>query len=70
MGRVNFADLSLYNEAYTPQTPEIFITANSLSGFGQSYASGLQINSSGSVRGTYLGLPFQIDYVSKASFSR
>lgn len=71
MGLVNFTDLTLYNEAYIPQTPEMFITGSTLTTLGgKAYASGLQLDSAGSVSGTFLGIPFTIDYVSRSSFAK
>lgn len=74
MGRVNYSTLSLYNETYIPQSPEISITSSTLSGSGQAFATGLQITSGGSIAGTFTDtftpIPFRIDYTNSASFAK
>ena len=70
MGRLDFTTLTLYNDAFIPQSSDLFITASAVSGSGRSFAGGMEINSSGTVQGTFLGLPFSVNYTSRATFSR
>jgi len=72
MGKVEFNNLSLYNEAIMPQTSELFISSSGVSGTGTTYGSGsnLSINSAGSVTGTYLGLPFSVNYTCDANLTK
>lgn len=70
LGRVEHSSLMLYSEAYIPQCPEIFINSSTLSGSGLYSGSFMDLNSSGSVVGTFLGVPFSITYSSRATYSR
>ena len=68
MGRLAFTTIELYNEAIIPQCPDIFISSSTLTGTGRSSAAGVDIDSAGTITGTFLGLPFSIDYTSEARF--
>jgi hypothetical protein len=68
MGRLDFTTIDLYNDAYLPQCPDIFITSSVLVGNGRVTAAGVSIDSSGTLTGTFLGVPFTVDFVSQASF--
>lgn len=79
MGRIDYSTLSLYSEAYIPQSPEIIVGSSTLlTGSGLSYGTGLQIDSSGSMTGIFnnspgnlkTAVPFQIDYTSVSKFTR
>jgi hypothetical protein len=70
VGRVNFNNLTLINDAYLPQTPEIVILSSRINGTGITFATGMTINSSGTITGTFLGLPFSLDYSSVGNFAR
>jgi len=68
MGRLAFTTIELYNDAIIPQCPDIFITSSALTGSGLTSEAGVDVNSSGTITGTFLGLPFQVNYISRAEF--
>jgi hypothetical protein len=70
MGRIDYNDLELYSEAIIPQTSELFITSSSVTGTGLSYGGGLTMEATGTVTGSYLGVPFQLDFKSTSTFSK
>jgi len=70
MGRLNFTDITLYNDTYLPQTPDIVIVSSTIRGTGTTFATGMTINSSGTITGTFLGLPFALEYNSVGNFAR
>jgi hypothetical protein len=76
MARLNFNQIEVYNDAYLPQSSDLFVTSSGITGSGTAFGSGLSIESTGSLVGTFLssgsfaGFPFRVDYTSRAAFSK